>query len=154
MGERERGQDSECQKKSQGCNDVLKWKGRSGNEKHDPGRFPWNLAPKQNETKTSPRGDAPLEGLARTAKQADILPASSGQEAPSKARIRKPIRSSTVRKAGMEAWTTGPSVQEALRGKLRKEGRDSEEFRRGGKEAEAGSSRNTEVSSLSIALSL
>lgn len=153
-GERERGQDSECQKKSQGCNDVLKWKSRSGNEKHAPGRFPWNLAPKQNETKTSQRGDAPLEGLARTAKQAGILPASSGQEAPSKARIRKPIRSSTVRKAGMEAWTTGPSVQEALRGKLRKEGRDSEEFRRGGKEAEAGSSRNTEVSSLSIALSL
>lgn len=55
----------------------------------------------------------------------------------------------------METWTTGPSVQEALRGKLRKEVRDSREPRRGGREAGAGSLRNTEeASSLSIALSL
>lgn len=74
---------------------------------------------------------------------------------PSKARTRKPIRSSIVREAGMEAWTTGPSLQEALRGKLRKEVRDSGEPRRGGKEAGAGSLRNTEeASSLSIALNL
>lgn len=58
-------------------------------------------------------------------------------------------------KAGMEAWTTGPSVQAALRGKLRKKARDSGAPRRGGREAGAGSWRNTEeASSLSIALSL
>lgn len=154
-GERERGQDSQKNVRRNLKAATMFSNGRAGLEmKNTPQEVSLESSTKQNETKTSQRGDAPLEGLTRTAKQAGILPASSGQEAPSKARIRKPIRSSTVRKAGMEAWTTGPSVLEALRGKWRKEGRDSEEFRRGGKEAEAGSLRNTEVSSLSIALSL
>lgn len=55
----------------------------------------------------------------------------------------------------METQITGPSVQAALRGKLRMKARDSGEPRRGGREAGAGSWRNTEeASSLSIALSL
>lgn len=48
--------------------------------------------------------------------------------------IQKPTRSGIVRKAGMEAWTTGPSVQAALRGKLRKDARESGEPGRGGRE--------------------
>lgn len=152
--ERERGQDSECQKKSQGCKDVLKWKSRSGNEKHAPGRFPWNLA--RNKMKQKLLREGMLLWRVSQGQQSKLasFQRALDRRPPSKARIQKPIRSSTVQKAGMEAWSTGPSVQEALRGKLRKEGRDSEEFRRGGKEAEAGSLRNTEVSSLSIALSL
>lgn len=48
--------------------------------------------------------------------------------------IQKPIKSGIVQKAGMEAWTTSPSVQAALRGKLRKDARESGEPRTGGRE--------------------
>jgi hypothetical protein len=137
---RERDQDGECQRTSQGCDDVPKWKNKSGNGKTpQKGFLGIEHKTKQNTTKPSREWGCSLEGLTWMPKQykASILPASSGQEAPSKARIQKPVRSGI--KAGMEAWTTGSSVQAALRGKLRKKARDSGEPGRGGREAGAGS---------------
>lgn len=77
---RERGQDGECQRTSQGCDDVPKWKNRSGNRKTPQKGF---LGIK-HKTKPSREWGCSLEGLTWMPKQykASILPVSSGQEAP------------------------------------------------------------------------